>query len=212
MPDALFFEDHEVVPLLSQMDLDREGLLEIIRYANSERKLCTGNDSNGFEPMTVYSRAARGLRETYGDPWEYDDSNGQAGIRHPKKRLRIIPCNFDEYCGTTEPGKQPSNRSPKGEVSRRKTRCNQTGWLLGLPVPAPTISADDYATWVLGIRSVDGEPLRAELSLPIAFESNHFTLFRPRIILLQGNEDDTFGKRQDGPAPTEVVDIPVRRK
>jgi hypothetical protein len=41
---AVFFEDHEVVPLLQQMELDRDLLIDVVRYADSQRALCTSND------------------------------------------------------------------------------------------------------------------------------------------------------------------------
>ena len=209
MPSPRVIEDFEVVPLLTQMALDKAGLIEAVRYAHAERKLCTANDANGFEAITVYDKTARGLREIYGGgPWEKDESNGQAGIQHVGLRLRIVPCNFDEDCASL---RDPSNRSPKGEVSKAKAMCNATGWLFKREEIAPQAGAE-FLTWILGVRSVDGEPLRAELSLPIKFDSNFYTGFAKRIILLDGSEDDETARRHEGPTPTEVVDIPIVRK
>lgn len=210
MPSPRFSEDYEVIPLLTRMDLDKAGLIEAVRYASAERKLCTANDASGFEAITVYDKAARGLREIYGGgPWAKDESNGQAGIKHPGLRIRIVPCNFDEYCGSLN---DPSNRSPKGEVSKAKAMCNATGWLFERQAIPPQAGAE-FLTWILGVRSVDGEPLRAELSLPIKFDGKFYTGFAKRIILLDGSEDgDSGARRRDGPAPTEIVDIPIVRK
>jgi len=212
MPDAVYMQDFEVVPMLTAMALDRLGLIEAVRYAEAERALCTSNDANGFAAMTVYDKAARGLRETYcGKDWEKDDSYNQAGIRHPEKRLRIVPCNFDVNAGN--PLIQPTNRSPKGDVSRSKVRCNATGWLPGIP-DVPAQSGREDKTWVLGIYAVEGQPLKAELSFPVDFDGSYFTRFAERIILLRGDEDDGSLDRvgRDDQGPTEVVDIAITRK
>jgi hypothetical protein len=54
-----------VVPLLRGMDLDRDKLIEVVRYADSERALITGNDIRGFDLITTNAKAVRALRETF---------------------------------------------------------------------------------------------------------------------------------------------------
>lgn len=137
------------------------------------------------------------------------NSNGQAAIRHPEKKIRVVPCNFDE--NTANVLAQPSNRSPKGEVSGAKARCNKTGWIPGLP--EPTSDDDGFQTWVFGIRAIDGEPLRLELSFPTEFNGQYYTHFSRRIVILSGDEGDGSPRREglrDG--PTEIVDIAITRK
>jgi hypothetical protein len=211
MPDSVLSEDFEVLPLLADMDLDKNGLIESVRYADAERALCTGNDVNGFAAMTVYDKTARALRERYcGGPWEKDDTDNQAGIRHPVKKLRIVPCNFDINAGNLLV--QPTNRSEKGEVSRGRARCNATGWLPNLP-DIPAQDRHDFKTWILGIYAADRQPLRAELSFPVEFNGKYFTRFARRIILLRGDEDENLTKgRRGGEGPTDIVDIAIVRK
>ena len=176
-----------------------------------ERVLCTSNDVHGFSQMTVYDKAARGLREVYcgQGEWEKDETNNQAGICHPGLKIRVVPCNFTAECGTLA---EPTNRSPKGEVSKAKARCNATGWLPGLP-DVEAQHGVEYKTWILGIYAVEGEPLKAELSFPIAFDGKYFTRFETRVLLLRGDEDgETPGSRRNAPQPTELVDIPITRR
>jgi hypothetical protein len=184
-----------------------------VRFAESERALCTTNDARGFELMTVYDKAARRLREIFcGKDWERDDSDNQAGIRNAALKLRVIPCNFDEDAGN--PLVEPTNRVAKGEGSRAKSRCNGTGWLPGLE-DIPAQAGRDYVTWILGIYAQDGKSLKAELSLPIDFAGNHFTRFGSRIILLDGTEEiggSSQSSRPDRPGPTEEIDIAIPRK
>lgn len=209
MPDSVLSVDFEIVPHLASMGLDKEGLIEVVRFADAERALCTGNDVNGFAAMTVYDKAARALRERYcGGGWEKDDTDNQAGIRHPAKKLRIVPCNFDINVGNRLV--QPTNRSPKGEVSRGKARCNATGWLPGVP-DIPPQDRKDYKTWILGIYAVDAQPLKAELSFPVEFDGSFYSRFAQRIILLRGDEDDHRPSGRDE-GPTDIVDIAIIRK
>ncbi|MEC5324430.1 hypothetical protein [Aurantimonas sp. A3-2-R12] len=196
---------------LDALHLDFDKLAEVVRYADSERALCTGNDPKGFKLVTVNAKAARGLREQFcGEDWVYDETDNQPGIMNPALSLRVIPCNFDENAGNLL--KTPTNRTSKGAASGTKVRCNGTGWLPGLVAPA---FQDDreVTTLVLGIYSEDGEPLRAELSFPIGFEKSQYTSFSKRIVLLTGAEDwsERTGESNRG-EPTETVDIPITRK
>jgi hypothetical protein len=212
MTKELLVEPIEIANALEEMGLDRDGLTKAVLYALSERDLCTSNDPIGFDSMTAYARAGRSLRETYLlRGWSKDDSNNQCAIKHVAKKLRIVPCNFDEFAGNS--AVQPTNKSPKGEVSRRSSRCNATAWLPGLPVP--TLADLLWQTWVLGFyANADRSHIGAELSLPVSFHGDFYSLFKPRIILLSGNapplpsksklpnDDDALG----------VVDIPVTKK
>jgi hypothetical protein len=210
---AVFFEDHEVVPILQQMELDRDLLIDVVRYADSQRALCTSNDVRGFDLITVYDKAARGLREMFGgERWERDEAGNQAGIRNPHLKIRVIPCNFDEHAG--DPDVLPTNRVPKGEASRSKTTLNRTGWIPGLPIPEPSLSPDDYTTWVLGIYAEGDMPVGAELSRPLNFFNGQYSMFLPRIILMWGPGGPGAGvrKRPDDTGPIEEVDIAINRR
>lgn len=208
--DTALSEEADVEPLLTSLKLDKASLIQAVRYADSERALCTGNDVHGFAAFTVYDKVARALRERYvgRDGWERDETDNQAGIRHPELKIRVVPVNFDENAGNGL--LQPTNSSPKGEKTKAKARCNGTGWLPGLP-EIPHQEQSEYKTWILGVRSVNGEPLRAELSFPVAFEGKFFTRFAPRIILLDGTDESPAVTSDSLPA-TEIVDIPIHRK
>ncbi len=198
--------------LLSEMGLDRQGLIEAIRFGASEHALCTSNDGIGFAPYLAYDKIGRRLRELYlPRGWERDNSNNQCAIKNPRTRVRVVPCNFDEDAGN--PAGEPSNRSPKGEVSRKSTDSNKMAWLPGLPRPKPLPDAGGYLTWVLGAFIDSEKPIGAELSFPTEFDGQRFTLLSKRIPLMFGDGlgaepdkkpevDDTFGE----------VEIDVKRK
>src|SRR3546814_15742708 len=94
---TLLFEDHDVVPAIVGMELDRDRLIEVARYADSERALCTSNDARGFDLIITHDKVARWLREMFcGERREKDELDNQPGIRNPFLKIRIIPCNLYE--------------------------------------------------------------------------------------------------------------------
>lgn len=209
--EILVVEDAERATELEALELDYDKLVEVVRYADSERALCTSNDQKGFNLATVNSKAARGLREQFcGDEWVHDETDNQPGILNHSLSLRIIPCNFDENAGNLL--RIPTNRTVKGSASREKVRCNGTGWLPGLVAPHVEEN-EELTTLVLGIFSEDEKPLRAELSFPTKFEKRRYTAFKKRIVLLTGAEDvpERSGGSDRGD-PTETIDIEVTRK
>lgn len=213
MPEAIVWDPIEVRNELAVLGLDAESLIECVRYADREKSFVTTNDAVGFGSIVVYDKAGRALRETYlPQGWIKDDSNNQCAIKNLEKMVRVVPCNFDEFAGNRLI--RPTNKSPKGEVSRRKSMCNKTAWLPGIPKEEIGVG-DDFQTWVLGIFTDDYKQPMAELSLPIAFDGNYFTDFGKRIMLLTGDDSSGVGRRGDdisGDDMVEVVDIDIRRR
>ncbi|MDE0409693.1 MAG: hypothetical protein OXN81_17735 [Alphaproteobacteria bacterium] len=200
----------DAIPFLATLDLDYDGLVEVVRYADRERALCTSNDPAGFEFVVMNARAARGLRERFcGELWKSDVTDNQAGICNPYRNIRVIHCNFDKYAGDMHA--MPSNLTEKGTASRDKTRCNRTAWLPGLPMPEGDLSG--YITYVLGTHFDQERGLRAELSRPIAFSSGRYIGFKPRVVLLTGSEGSSTGDKRWSPEPpTDIIDIDIRRR
>ena len=200
----------DVTTELEAIELQYDKLVAVVRYADSERALCTANDPKGFGYIVMNGRAARGLREQFvGDRWEADDKDNQPGIRNPHIKVRVIPCNFDH--NTANLIRDPSNRTEKGHASRAKTQCNGTAWFPGME-PAVEEAEDGYTTYVLGMYS-DEDGLKAELSRPSNFASGHYTHFLSRIILMNGEDSgDRTPHSGRGEGPTDIVDITVKRK
>lgn len=210
---ALLFHAFEVVPLLQKMELDHDLLIEVVRYADAQRALCTANDVRGFDLITTHDKLARALREAFcGDRWEIDEAGNQAGIKNPHLKIRIIPCNFDHHAG--DPDLEPTNRVPKGSASRLKAQINRTGWLPGLEIPESIKPDGEYTTWLLGVYAEDGVPLGAELSRPLSFQDGQFSQLAPRVILMwgPGGDGSSIRARRDETGPVEEVDIAIRRK
>lgn len=213
MPEAIIWNPNEVRNEVSALGLDVDGLIDCVRYAEREKSFVTENDAVGFGSMVVYDKAGRALREKFlGNGWIKDDSDNQCAIKNPRTIVRVVPCNFDEFAGNRLV--RPTNKSPKGEISRKKSMCNKTAWLPGVPRDE-SVSDDGFQTWVLGIFTDDERPTTAELSLPIAFSGHYFTDYGKRIMLLTGDDDEDIGRNlgdDSGDDAVEIVDIAIRRK
>lgn len=207
----ILFRDHEVVPALTAMQLERDRLIEVLRFADAQRALCTSNDVAGFGLITAHDKAVRGLREQFcGKNWVKDEVDNQAGIFNEALGIRVICCNFDINAGNLRA--DPANRVLKGYASRKKVRCNRTGWLPNLPLPK-VITPAGVTTWVLGMFTEDNLPLSGELSLPLSFAEGKFSQFVRRIVLLSdGKKPDAGLERRLSPAPVETVNISISRK
>ncbi|MEH0197122.1 hypothetical protein V7S57_16735 [Caulobacter sp. CCNWLY153] len=201
----------EAISVLASLELDAEKLIEVVRYADSERALCTSADPRGFDLITMNARAARGLREAFGgERWHFDEKDNQAGIRNPHNKVRVIHCNFDRNC--CDSTNSPTNLAEKGAASRMKVASNQA-WIPGLPVPDHQEDSE-YTTWVLGTHyDKDGDTLFAELSRPVTFTAGRYTRFEQRIVLLDGRGTSLApNDRREREGPTEIVDIVIARK
>lgn len=207
-PQIVYTAD-DVTITLRRMGLDRQLLIDAVRYADAERALCTRNDPKGFDLITMNARLARALRDLFvGDQWELDETDNQPGIRNASLKIRVIPCNFDQYAGDRLA--DPSNLREKGSASSSKAHCNKTAWIPGLE-PTDT-QEDEIQTYVLGTYVGEDGIVRAELSKPLNFASGKYTRFQPRIILLDGTDDAESGRAQDREGPTDIIDIAVKRK
>src|SRR4051812_17261703 len=83
----------EIIPFLRRMELARDDLIEVVRFADHERSFCTNNDIRGFDLITVNAKAARALRDTFcGERWEKDETDNQGGICNPHLGIRVIAC------------------------------------------------------------------------------------------------------------------------
>jgi hypothetical protein len=212
MAEVVIAIPHEVDALLEEMRLDRAGLVTSVRFAASEFTLCTENDAVGFPNMVAYDKAGRRLRELYlPKGWIRDNSNNQVAIKNDELKLRIVPCNFDEHAGN--PNIRPANRSPKGEVSRKKALCNRTAWLPGFEPSEPLPDDDGYLTWLLGIYIEHEKPIGAELSFPTDFKGDYFTQLAKRILLMFGDDDDRITAKTPNTDDTfGEIEIEVKRK
>ena len=197
--------------------VDRAGLIEAVRYAQSFYVECTANDPFGFEYVVSYAKAGRFLRDTYAgyNGWAKDDAQNQTAIKNDDLKIRIHPCNFCSL--TANPSHSPSNISEKGTAARENTRCNEQLSFFDIPEVLHDVSAErnEYTTLLLGM-NFESDFLKAELSLPVKFNKGRLTRLSIRVPLLDGEPPkDVDVKLPKSPKPSDVfgeVDIAIGRK
>ena len=196
MPTQHFAKKIERDQKLASMGLSFALLREAVEYGAREHATCTENDPPGAANTMVYFRATRRLRETlspYG--WERCNQDNQASVVNRDLGLRIVVTTFDAALG--DPDKDPKNRNEKRSAAEKRTRCNKTGWLPGLPVPMTesTASSADLQTWILAVH-VGDEETKAELLLPLNCVGGIYCEYAARIYLT-GRAAEQFGEEAE---------------
>lgn len=203
----------EVSARLAELNLTREDLLETVDACVAAQNSCTENDppnARGFESWRWGVRRVREVLCPQG--WLKDDTGMYCTVVNPKRKIRLAILNADDGVGI--PDRTPQNRNRKGPTSERVASDNsrQIAFTESSDWPVPETSApefSDFQTWHLCVY-IQGDIVRAELSLLDEFCSGYFTGCSEKIILLgegdykpegwKTNEDD-----DDGPEFTVQV-------
>jgi hypothetical protein len=215
MPMVVRSEVWDVNRRLGELGLSKEILIEAVRASAAAHGGCTDNDPPNAKGIEVWRWGVRRLRELLRPAGlEKDDTAGFSTIVDHKRKLRIAVINTDETTGVPGNG-IPQNRARKGAASEFAAAVNQLlpgaqNWPLLTAAGRPPVST--YATWHLCVH-IDGDVVRAELSLLNGFESGYFTDCRERIILLAPGDWDQLDHVGLGPQDLGPdFDVDVRRK
>ena len=175
----VLIEDWDVDRRLSELDLNRAKLLEVVNVAVS-----ASADSTPFHPANAagtlaYQYGTWSLRDQLvGKRWQIDRSDSVEAIRNNRANVKVVYSNVDIACNKDH---GPKPRSRKGAGSERV--CN--GQLFDdLPQYAPT-QDDKYATYFLMV-DVNGA---AELSRPVISSSGTYSSYIERITSSDGNNE-----------------------
>jgi hypothetical protein len=216
MPVIIRVEAWDVDHRLAELGLSRDQLIEAVRACAAARGGCTDNDPPNAKGIEVWRWGVRRLRELLRpEGLEKDDTGGFSTIVNRPLRYRIAVVNTDDATGIL--GENiPQNRSRKGTASERAAATNHQQLLPGAE-SWPHKAADgrepvsEFSTWHLCVY-IEGDTVRAELSLLVGFESGYFTDCHERIILLGHGDweklDFGDGANDSGPE----FEVEVRRK
>lgn len=187
--------------------MSREQLLEVMRACVSVAGNVTENDPPGSHGWETYRFGVRILRqELRRDGWERDNTDGLATIINTQLKMRIAVVNTDDSTGVPDPEVFPQNRNKKGPTAERAAEANQSllpglHWPLAAKPRGEVVPIDGLATWYFCIY-VNGDDVRAELSLLEKVESGWFVSWKERIVILKPgdwknvelpSEDDDLG-------------------
>lgn len=173
---------------LVELDLTREVLIDIVKASVAGSGDCSDNDPPSARGYESYRQGTRRARELLcGEVWEKDDSGNFCSVINHKRRLKLVVMNSDDGAGL--PGRIPQNRCRKGPNSERAAEINaQIGLFQPGELPLSSLkgvppATHGYTTWHLCV-FIDGETVRAELSLLNRFRFGYFTGFFEKNIVV----------------------------
>lgn len=208
----------EVNQRLAQLGLTKEKLVSIVKACVAGHGGCTDNDppnARGFESWRWGVRRAR--EELRPEGWEKDDTGNFSTVVNHDLKVRLAVMNADDGAGLLD--RVPQNRAKKGPNSERVAATNRE---LQLILPGleqymdPTGDQEgtkfsDYSTWHLCVH-INGDTVRAELTLLADFSGGFFTGFVEKIIVLGDGEWQKSAFQDDSPDDEPELDIEVVRK
>lgn len=183
-------EPWDVVGRLADFGMTREQAFEVIRACVSGAGNVTENDPPGTHGWETYRFGVRRLREQLRpDGWEPDNTDGLATIINRQLKMRIAISNTDDATGIPDPTRFPQNRNKKGPTAERAAENNESllpgvQWPIALKPQPEVVSIDDLITWYLCV-FINGDDVRAELSLLEKIEDGWFKSWKERIIILK---------------------------
>lgn len=213
MPEIVRTSRTDVARRLADFGMTRDQVLEVIRACVSGAGNVTENDPPGTQGWETYRFGVRRFREVLRrEGWEKDNTDGLATIVNHQLHVRIAVANTDGNTGI--PDKLPQNRTKKGPTSERVAVANEA-LLPGVEWPVSPKTGEDapsivgYATWHFCVY-IDGDDVRAELSLLNGFESGFFTGWQERIIILGPGDWTTIDLPSADDDSEPLLDIDVR--
>ena len=200
-------EDHEVVPRLAQLGLQRDRLLDVVAAAVGGRRNATGFHPLSAGGLLAWIEGTAQLRRVFlQQGWEACRRDNIESIFHPELGIKVVYQNAEQ---AGDPLYEPVAVSKKGAGSARAIELGQ--YELWPEVKAKEVAEITATTWVLFVR-VEGDDVRAEISCPMAINEEQFDGFHERILLVGKDGWDGAMPRADDDEPPAVYEVPVTRR
>jgi hypothetical protein len=208
----LYREPREIDARLVPFGVTRPELLKIVAGVVAARADRVENDPATAEGQFAYIFGTRFLRSLFRMKGYllYRQDNIE-GVEHAERDLKIIYQNVDLAASWLH---NPRALSAKGSGSDRVIDSAQGS----LFTPEELASAQavkfdpiDTGVWYFCV-SVDGDDVRAELSLPTRIENGNFADFIERIFIVGGGEwGDLMAKNKPDAGPAEFEPVVTRK-
>ncbi|MFT4189132.1 MAG: hypothetical protein QM621_11195 [Aeromicrobium sp.] len=209
---AQAYEGIEADRRLEALGLSRRQLSQAIRRADAEAAQVTPLDPPTAEGWSRYAATVRYLREgLMPHGWDYDNGNNFCRTVAPGKRFAIVVSSGDSMTGN--PHGNPSTKYTKGPTTSKAVDRNQYVLDFGPDFMSEDHEDDEYPIWYL-IQYVDGNVIRAELSLPNGSHKGKITQWAERIILdeIVLDEAEDGNHDQDSDDDGDAYDVDIARR
>jgi len=213
IPVRIYHETHEADARLVAFGVTRPELIEVVKGVVGARADAVENDPVTAEGQFAYifgTRFVRALFRTKG--WNLHRKDNIEAVCHPERELRVIYQSVDLAASKHH---RPQAVSGKGSAADRQISAAQGDLFAKMEAEAPhavrTVKFDT-GIWYFCV-SVDGDNVRAELSLPTGVEGGNFQGFIERIFIVKDDEwPGIAGKRDDDELPPAEFEPEVSRK
>jgi len=210
-PALIYSDDWEIDARLVPFQVSRQELVEIARAVQGARADSVENDPATAEGLLAYIYGTRFMRATWRSKgWSLYRENNIESVRHPERNWKIIYQNVD-IAATRE--HEPRAASGKKSGSERLLDLSQ-GNLFPPEMFKSTsnFTPTNSGVWYFCV-SVDGDDVRAELSLPLRVANGNFDGFAERIFIVRGGEwPDLVARPVPDLGPAEFEPVVTRKK
>ena len=187
-PVKIYEDSRDVNRRLQSFGTSCEELTSIVRQVVAARAEAVDDDPVATAGLFAYIHGTRHLRALFrSKKWLRHRQDGIESVRHPEKSLYLVYQSVDLACSWT---RSPRAISGKGsgadrviDMAQRRLFSDEELDQLN-PMPSEGFNT---GCWFFCV-SVNGEDIRAELSLPAALGGNNFKQFIERIFIVRGGE------------------------
>lgn len=185
-PSLVYSESWEVDQRLVPFQATRAELVEIARAVQGARADSVENDPVTAEGQFAYIYGTRYTRATWRRKgWLLHRDNNIESVKHPDVDWKIIYQNVDIAASVSH---EPRAVSGKKSGSERLIELTQGELFPAEKFTGETIFKPTNAgVWFFCV-SVNGDDVRAELSLPLHVGNGNFEGFAERIFIVRGGE------------------------
>ncbi|MEW9307549.1 hypothetical protein [Labrys neptuniae] len=178
----------EVDARLADFGISRQELLEIVHGVVAARADATADDPASAEGLLAYIYGTRYVRQVFqAHGWIRYRENNVESVRHPDRPLKVVYQSVDLAADLLH---RPQAVSGKGSGADRVIAVGQAGLFPEEEMEAArdqSLAELRTGVWFFCV-SVQGDDVRAELSLPSGISGDNFAGFIERIFIVGGGE------------------------
>lgn len=194
---------------LAQFGVSRQELIDVARGVVAARSDATADDPASAEGLLAYIYGTRLVRQLFQKiGWARLNQNNVASVKHPDRALQVVYQSVDLAADKIH---TPRAISGKGAGADRV--ISGQGWLF--ESEEPKLTAGPVTELLPGVWffcvSVQGDEVRAELSLPSGIADGNFESFVERIFITEGDDSAAITTLSERPSGTDIEPTVVRR-
>jgi hypothetical protein len=210
-PCLIYKDDWEIDARLVPFAVTRPELVEIAKGVLGARSESVENDPVTAEGQFAYIYGTRYMRTAWRRKgWLLWRENNIESVRHPKIDWKVVYQNVDIAAATEH---DPRAVSGKKSGSERLLDLAQGSLFPPAKLEGKSIfKATNSGVWFFCV-SVNGDDVRAELSLPLRVADGNFSGFVERIFIVRGGEwPELVRSPLPETAPTDFEPVVTRKK